>query len=46
MSKYLTESATALNIYFTPKSIIEIVEKENIKSLIQNPPYAPAKSNK
>lgn len=46
MSQFLKTSIDELFNYYTPKAVIEIVEKEKIKSLIQNPPYAPSKSNK
>jgi len=46
MSQFLKTSIDELFTYYTPKSVIEIVEKEKIKLLIKNPPYAPSKNNK
>mgnify|MGYP000255353020 CR=1 FL=1 len=46
MSNFLKTTIDELFTYRTPQAIVKIVEKEKIKSLIQNPPYAPAKSNK
>ena len=32
MSKYLTESVNALNIYITPSEIVKLIEGESIKT--------------
>ena len=46
MSNFLKTTIDELLTYRTPQVIVDIILKEKIKSLIQNPPYAPAKSNK
>lgn len=46
MSNFLKTTIDELLTYRTPQVIVDIIKKEKIKSLIQNPPYEPAKSNK
>jgi hypothetical protein len=46
MSNFLKTTIDELFTYRTPQVIVDIIKKEKIKSLIQNPPYALTKSNK
>jgi hypothetical protein len=40
MPNFLKTTIDELFTYRTPQAIVNIVEKEKIKSLIQNPPYS------
>jgi len=39
MSNFLKTTIDELLTYQTPQAIVDIILKEKIKSLIQNPPY-------
>lgn len=45
-SNFLHQAVEKLTTYITPQNVLEFIEKEKIKSIIQNPPYVVRKNTK
>jgi methylase of polypeptide subunit release factors len=45
-SNFLIEACEKITTYITPKKVVDFIEKEKIKSIIQNPPYVVRKNTK